>query len=302
MRKFLTMVAMLAMVCCLSGCSILVPLALLNGYEEDNNIEAELDTDEGPDFEPPTIDHLPTSPIFSDPTTEEVTEEPTTEEPTTETPTQAPTVEPAHSEYYIPGLDVDTLINYFCEVVLDAEYSSGGNASLVQKWDSKIKYYVQGELSESDMMYLQDTVDYVNSIYGFPGMEETAYEWDANLKIHFVNADKLVELMGSDFALCDGGVTFWYDDYNRIYNEIICYRNDIDQYTRNSVIIEEIYNGLGPVQDTWLRPDSIIYAEYTTPQKMTEIDELILELLYHPEIECGMDADECAEVIRKLYY
>ena len=294
MRKFLAMVAMLAMVCCLSGCSILVPLALLNGYTDGSEIETE---EESTFWEPPTTDHLPTSPAISEPTTEEITDETTTEAVTEET-----TLEQVHSEYYIPGLDVDTLIQYFNEVVLDAEYSSSGNASLVQKWDYEIKYYIHGNPTAEDLECLENTADYINSIYGFPGMEEAAFESEANLNIHFVNADKLVELMGSDFALCDGGVTFWYDGYNMIYNEVICYRNDIDQYTRNSVIIEEIYNGLGPVQDTWLRPDSIIYAEYTTPQEMTAVDKLILELLYHPEIECGMDADECAEVIRRLYY
>ena len=96
-------------------------------------------------------------------------------------------------------------------------------------------------------------------------------------------------------------MTFWYLD-NKIYQENICYRKDINQYTRNSVILEEIYNGLGPVQDTSLRTDSIIYAGYSEPQELTEIDKLLLTLLYHPKIECGMDAAQCEAVIRELYY
>ena len=31
------------------------------------------------------------------------------------------------------------------------------------------------------------------------------------------------------------------------------------------------------------------------------MDWLILELLYHPDIECGMNAITCEEVIRKIY-
>jgi hypothetical protein len=38
------------------------------------------------------------------------------------------------------------------------------------------------------------------------------------------------------------------------------------------------------------------------PQSMTEVDELILKLLYHPQIQCGMDAQQCEAVIRQLYY
>ena len=72
--------------------------------------------------------------------------------------------------------------------------------------------------------------------------------------------------------------------------------------TRNSVILEEIYNGLGPVQDTELRPDSLIYAGYSIPQWLTPVDELILKLLYHPKMKCGMKAAAVEAVIRQLYY
>ena len=157
MRKFLAMVAMLAMVCCLSGCSIIVPLAFLNGYTDGSEIETE---EESTFWEPPTTDHLPTSPAISEPTTEEITDETTTEAVTEET-----TLEQVHSEYYIPGLDVDTLIQYFNEVVLDAEYSSSGNASLVQKWDYEIKYYIHGNPTAEDLECLENTADYINSIY-----------------------------------------------------------------------------------------------------------------------------------------
>jgi hypothetical protein len=66
--------------------------------------------------------------------------------------------------------------------------------------------------------------------------------------------------------------------------------------------MEEIYNGLGPVQDTALREDSLIWQGYSIPQELTAVDELILKLLYHPDILCGMDARQCEEVIRALYY
>ena len=68
------------------------------------------------------------------------------------------------------------------------------------------------------------------------------------------------------------------------------------------MILEEIYNGLGPIQDTQLRLDSIIYSGYSIPQSLTQVDELILRLLYHPQMQCGMNADACEEVIRQLYY
>ena len=68
------------------------------------------------------------------------------------------------------------------------------------------------------------------------------------------------------------------------------------------MILEEIYNGLGPIQDTDLRSDSIIFSGYSTPQHLTAVDELLLRLLYHPQLTCGMDSAACQSAIRQLYY
>ena len=144
-------------------------------------------------------------------------------------------------------------------------------------------------------------MEFLNTIDGFPGIYESELPQQTNLQICFRTQDGLVDLMGSNFSGCDGGVTFWYLD-NAIYDATICYSTDIDQFVRNSVILEEIYNGLGPAQDTWLRDDSIIYAGYSEPQELTEIDKLLLTLLYHPKMERGMDAAQCEAVIRELYY
>lgn len=221
-------------------------------------------------------------------------------EPSTE-PETAPTL-PPHSAYYIEGLDVEDVIVYFNEICLDAEYVLSGNASLVQKWKEPIYCYIEGTMTDEDRQVLERFTQQLNSIEGFPGFYITQDLDQVNLRMYFCDQDKLLSIMGSNFSGDDGAVTFWYDGNNAIYNENICIRTDLTQHVRNSVLQEEIYNGLGPVQDTDLRTDSICYSGYTDPQEPTEVDMLILQLLYHPDIECGMDADECARVIRTLYY
>ena len=247
---------------------------------------------------------VPTQPVTTAPLpTETEAEETTAAVATTEETvpkTEAPT-EPTHSEFYIPGLEVDDLIAYFNEVCLDAEFSTDGNPNVVQRWEVPIYYMLYGEYTPEDLEMLTGFTRWLNTMEGFPGIHETTDPVQANLQIHFCTEDMLLDIMGENFIGCDGGVTFWYDD-NAIYNANICYRTDIHQYLRNSVILEEIYNGLGPVQDTWLREDSIIYAGFSQPQALTQVDELILRLLYHPMIQRGMDAAECEAVIRQLYY
>mgnify|MGYP003292125859 CR=1 FL=1 len=193
------------------------------------------------------------------------------------------------------------VIEYFNEVCLDAEFSEGGNPSVLQKWTSPIAYELSGPYTDTDLAVLESFVQWLNTVEGFPGIAESQNPLMTNLRIYFGTQDEMVQHLGANFAGMDGGVTFWYED-NRIYDAIICYCSEIYQIIRNSVILEEIYNGLGPVQDTWLREDSIIFAGYSEPQSLTAVDELIIRLLYHPQMKCGMNAAECEAVIRQLYY
>ena len=270
-KSFLILIALLCALVCLFGCG----------------------ADPTP-TEPPT--EASTAPTETDATTVP-TEPETTTEPTEPEPTK-----PEHSEFYIPELSVDDVILYFNEVCLDAEFINSGNPTLIQRWDEVVYYTIDGDPTEDDLAVLNTFCTWLNTIEGFPGIQESTHPKDTNLRIFFCDQERMIDLLGDNFYGMDGGVTFWYNHSNQIYSSTICYLNSTSQFVRNSVILEEIYNGLGPVQDTDLRTDSIIYAGYSEPQALTPVDELILKLLYHPSIQCGMNAQECEEMIRQLYY
>jgi len=286
----------------LAGCGTVEPLQPLPQVEQTPSDPPELpveipekpaeqETPDEPEVstepEVPAEPEVPTEPEV--PAEEEVPEEP-------EVPD-----EPEHSALYLPGVSVEDVILWFNEVCLSAEYVMGGDPSYLQRWESPIFYTLNGAATETDLQVLRGFVEWLNTVEGFPGMYETTNVFEANLDIYFCAEQELIDRMGDQFYGTDGAVTFWYD-YNVIYDATICYRTEIEQNTRNSVILEEIYNGLGPIQDTSMRPDSIIYSEFSTPQQLTDIDELILRLLYHPDMSCGMNAEECEAVIRTLYY
>lgn len=216
-------------------------------------------------------------------------------------PTQTNAPEPQHSVLYLPEVSVEQVIGYFNEVCLDSEFVNSGDPSVIQKWTTPIRYTIEGSYTQEDIATLRNFESFLNDIEGFPGISQTDDPADGNMRICFGDKQNMLDLLGPNFANMDGGVTFWYSGTNKIYNAIICYRTDIDQTTRNSVILEEIYNGLGPVQDTE-RTDSIIYTGFSTPQWLTDVDILILQLLYHPDIRPGMNAQQCEQVIRNLYH
>lgn len=226
---------------------------------------------------------------------------PTPTEEATTPATAVPTTLPEHSALYIPGLDVEQVILYFNEVCLDTEFSYGGDATVVQKWTEPIYYFHSGDFTPEDIAILEDFTVWLNTIEGFPGIHPTEDYLQTNMYIYFCTREEIRGMLGDDFSYVDGGTRFWYRD-NQLYDATICYASDSLQYVRNGVILEEIYNCLGAAQDTVLREDSIIYSHYSEPQQLTQEDILILQLLYHPDILPGMNATQCEEVIRRIYY
>lgn len=209
--------------------------------------------------------------------------------------------EPSHSELFIPFVTPEEMVTYFNEVCLDAEFVNSGNASVLQRWENPIYYQIYGDPTDLDLQILNNMCQWLNTIDGFPGIYETAETWQENYSIYFCTQDELIDRMGDQYYNVDGAFTFWYND-NIIYDCTVCIRTDLDQEVRNSVILEELYNSLGPAQDTNLRQESIIYAGYSIPQALHPIDEVILKLLYHPDLLIGMDARDCEPIIHSLYY
>ena len=283
-----------AVMVCLSLCActappVDTPVALPTGGA---------DVTEGMTDRSEIADEIETSSVVQ---TEPIETEPTETEPTETEPTET---DPLHSDLYLEDYTVEQVIEYFCEVVLDTEYSGGGSYWMVQKWVEPIVYEICGEATQEDIDVLTRLFEQLNEVEGFPGIRLPQREHDMiNLRINFYGREdfyaNMSEVVGGLEA--DGAVHYWYSDLNDIYNAKIGCRTDIDQSIRNSVLPEEVVNGLG-ISDTMLREDSITYQFSSFNLGPSEMDWLIIRLLYHPEMKPGMNREECIAVIEKLYY
>ncbi|MBR5569840.1 MAG: DUF2927 domain-containing protein [Oscillospiraceae bacterium] len=237
----------------------------------------------------------PTEILLTEPATEQ------TIPPITQPHITVPTA-PLHSQWYISGISAYDVITYFNEVALDTEFASGtGDAKLVQKWDQPIYYMLEGNYTQDDRGTIREFANFFNNMTGSPGMYETTNPGERNLRICFTDSQGIVDILGNNLEGADGGVTYWYED-DRIYDSTICIATYLEGAQRCSVILEELYNGSGLSQDTILRTDSLIYSYSDDAQWMTPVDQLLLMLLYHPQIQPGMNATQCEQVIRSLYY
>ena len=218
--------------------------------------------------------------------------------PTEQTP-------PPHSPLYLPGYTAPQIWQYFQEVVLDVEYTDGtGDATLVQKWLSPIRYRIYGTPTEEDYAVLTGLFAQLNAVPGFPGIYAAAEEEIENLTLNFLQPDdfrnQFSDVVHGEEAY--GATQFWYyTATNEIHTARIGYRTDVDQNARNSILIEEIINTLG-ITDTVLREDSIVYQYSDENTVLSDVDWIILQILYNPAIQCGMEAETCAKVVQDLYY
>ena len=222
-------------------------------------------------------------------------------------PTQAATLstEPLHSELYDPQYTTAQIQEYFSEVVLNMEYSTGdGDATLVQKWLMPIYYRVYGTPTDEDLETLNEFADQLNEVPGFPGIYPAGELMQENLSVYFVPMEefnqRFSDVISGEYA--NGAVQFWYyTDTNEIHTAQIGCRTDIAQSVRNSVLLEEIVNGLG-ITDTVLREDSLVYQYSDDNMTMSDVDWILMKLLYDPQMQCGMDYEACIGLIDDLYY
>lgn len=210
-----------------------------------------------------------------------------------------------HSKFYLEKYSVEDVLKYFNEVVLDTEYTTGtGDITLVQRWDISICYQVVGDFTEDDIEILEGFFTELNKMEGFPEVYEATENDVPNLYIYFEGREafnkRYSEFIQNEYA--DGVTRYWYyTDTNDIYEGTIGYCTDMEEEVRESVLLEEIVNCLG-IGDSILREDSIVYQYGSSVTNLSEMDWLIIKLLYNPRIRCGMDVTQCEEVIRELYY
>ncbi len=213
--------------------------------------------------------------------------------------------EPEHSELYLPEYSQEQIIEYFEEIALNMEYADGeGDTSLVQKWISPIRYRIYGSPTDEDLRVLEDLFNRLNEIEGFPGIYEASDDEYEELTISFLDYEDFYAAFSTflNYEEAYGATQFWYyTDTNEIYTANVGYRTDIDQTTRTSILLEEIVNVLG-TSDTVLREDSVVYQYSNDNLELSDVDWIILKLLYNPAISCGSDYEECRESICELYY
>ena len=242
------------------------------------------------------------------PTTIPETTVPETTVPETTVPeTTVPETTDPYTVQYLEDCPPELLMEYWDEMVHAIEYTDGiGDSALVQKWLYPITCRIYGEPTLEDVEILEEFFAQLNALPNFPGIRWAGEQIDEGfetLSLSFLSMEDLetifCDVIGGQSAW--GAAQFWYDtDTNEIFGGHIGYWEDIPEDARKSILLEEICNVLG-FNDTVLREDSVVYQYSNDNTELTDVDWLIMELLYHPAIRPGMTIEECHEILTELY-
>lgn len=206
------------------------------------------------------------------------------------------------------GISTQEALDSFREVCLAAEFPGAGvDYTRLHRWEKPVIYRIASDCTPEDLATVETFAQWLNTIPGFPGMyPEGDDSGEANLLLLFWDQEALDAYTQEQSGVtgCEGYTTVWYDDENLAVDHGTIYLlNSMAQEARESVILEEIYNTLGPLQDTVFREDSIIY-QLTAEEParwLSPMDELILQLLYRPELASGDPWEHCEALIRQVY-
>lgn len=199
---------------------------------------------------------------------------------------------------------VAAALEYFPTIAGRAEYDDEGS-NMVRKWETEtMTVKIEGDATEEDIAAVKHTIAWLNDIPGVPEITLVEDEKaDTDSKFLFMPFKDLQKTL--DYDTRDWGIFFvWWDsdDKPTINHSTIGISTDVtDQEARTHLIHEEFIQSFGLMADSFVYPDSIFQQRWTTVPHPNQMDALIAEMLYRPEVKVGMTMDEAMEALQKIY-
>jgi hypothetical protein len=188
-------------------------------------------------------------------------------------------------------------LDYFREIAGAAEF--GENGGVLHRWKEDPRIAVYGDPTARDRRELDRVVGDLNELIST--VEVSVVQSDPNMEIYFVPVDEFASIEPNYVAGNMGYVYVWWDAEAVIYSgRVLISTTGLTPAERAHVIREELTQGLGLLNDSWLYPDSIFYQGWTETTRYAPIDRLVIEMLYRPELSAGMEIDRALQVLAGL--
>ncbi|WP_350333074.1 DUF2927 domain-containing protein [Coralliovum pocilloporae] len=192
----------------------------------------------------------------------------------------------------------------FLKTVFDVEYSDGflswfgGVNAHVKKYIVPVRFHIMNLSRTNRLGTAQHFVLSLNSSIRGIAVQLVGRAELANFRVFIVDREQYVavarhEIFRDPTALVPGKcmVQVDSDGLGRITASTAVIVADEGEYLFRRCLIEEVLQGLGPLNDHDDLADSI-FNDYSSHSRFTRLDRFILNMLYDPRIQPGMRAEE----------
>ncbi|MCT7952826.1 DUF2927 domain-containing protein [Ancylothrix sp. C2] len=189
-------------------------------------------------------------------------------------------------------------IDYFLEVAMGSEFPASNG--VVRKWQGEIRIQVQGTPTLEDMNTVRSVIKEINFL-----AEGSIYlrvdEHNPNMKIYFVPEEEFAEYE-SNYQPVNYGFfwTYWNNNQVITRGNILISTEDVTQKERSHLIREELTQSLGLMRDSSRYENSIFYQGWTDVNEYSQIDKVLIQTLYRPQIQPGMSREQVRQVLMGL--
>ena len=186
---------------------------------------------------------------------------------------------------------------------LSMEYpGSGARQGHLIRWADSIRLYIGGKPTKKDRAIIDTMLlNLALRVPDMPNITLTSNKSASNVQMYFV---PLKQLRNYVPGYVEGNWGMFHFNYRNwtIYDVQIGIATDVtDQKARNHLIQEEFFGALGLPNDHYLYSDSIVYQPWTTVQQPSEVDWLMLNMVYSPLVSPGMQKDELHRIFTNAW-
>ena len=182
------------------------------------------------------------------------------------------------------------------------EYQDEGRDMLL-RWRDPIRVYAADEPSKSDLKQLDAfLLELALRVPELPSITRVSSEAEANLVIHYCKLSEMKNRIPGYVENNWGMLTYSYHNNGEIFSASIAIARDkTSQTARNHLMREELVGALGLTNNHELYTDSIRYGKWTTVQDLSEVDWLMLNMVYSPHVFAGWRWDQVSSALIAFY-
>ena len=183
------------------------------------------------------------------------------------------------------------------------EWDSKGVANAanpLRRWEKPMKIFVTGSPSKDDLNQLNAFImEVATHCPNVPNIRIVQSEREANIVVYYGPLSTLGQYVDYYHEGNWGSFSFHYTN-DVITDGKVGIATDVNTTaSKRHLIREELVGLFGLSNDHYDYSDSILYQNWTTVPTLSDVDWLMINMLYDRDLKCGMSASDAYRILRE---